>query len=196
MAAGKARRAICKKGNGKGKDKDKNKSKNGDDGKGKGRDNNWNSGQQAARFQGYCSHCAKWGSQVRRVQNTIGSAEMWGSCWSSSTEEEGEGVKSVHWSDAENDEVEIDASSWCLAAVTTPGGRPGTLLVDSGADDHICHPEFAKGLHRKMHRIDVAPDVQGNTLSHHGTLHVNLTVGTQGHASRHLGQHTQLGENS
>ena len=33
-------------------------------------------------------------------------------------EEESEGVKSVHWSDAENDEMEIDASSWCSAAVT------------------------------------------------------------------------------
>ena len=47
-------------------------------------------------------------------------------------EEEGEGVKSAHWSDAENDEIEIDASSWCFVAVTTPRGRRVGRLMSSG----------------------------------------------------------------
>ena len=56
------------------------------------------------------------------------------------------------------------------------------LLVDSGADDHLCHPEFAKeSLHLKSAQDLTLRDVQGNTLSHHGTRHVNVTVGTQGH---------------
>ena len=83
-------------------------------------------------------------------------------------------------SDAENDELEVDASSWCFAAVTTPTKLAGTLLVDSGADDHICHPEYAKESPSKKSTGLKLRDVQGNTLSHHGTRHVNLTVGTQG----------------
>ena len=60
------------------------------------------------------------GSQARRVENTVGSTESW-----------------------------RHMSSWCLAAVTTPRGAAGTMLVDSGAQYHICHPEFAKEPRRK-----------------------------------------------
>ena len=44
----------------KGKGKGKNKHKSNDGDKAKGRDY-WNSGQQQAQIQGYCSHCSKWG---------------------------------------------------------------------------------------------------------------------------------------
>ena len=36
------------------------------------------------------------------------------------------------------------SSSRCLAAMKTRRGPASTLLVDSGADDHFCHPDFAK----------------------------------------------------
>ena len=36
--------------------------------------------------------------------------------------------------------------SWCFAAMTTPRGPAGPLLVESGANEHICHPDFAKGI--------------------------------------------------
>ena len=58
--------------------------------------------------------------------------------------------------------------------------RAGTLLVDSGADDHICHPDFAKEFLLKKSAGVTVRDVQGNPLSHHGTRHVNLSVGTRG----------------
>ena len=64
-----------------GKGKDKNKSKNG---KGKDRDNNSNSGLQAAQFQGWCSHCAKWGHQRAECRTRL-AQHSWGSCWSSRT---------------------------------------------------------------------------------------------------------------
>ena len=54
--------------------------------------------------------------------------------------------------------VELDSSSWCFATLSTPRGPVGALLVDSGADYHICHPDFAN----------------------HGTRLVNLRVGAQG----------------
>ena len=86
---------------------------------------------------------------------------------------EGEGVNSVHWSDAENDEMEVDV------AVTTQRGPAGTLLVDSGAGYHLFHHEFATESSSKQSTGLKLRDVQGNTLSHHGTR-LNLTVGTQG----------------
>ena len=77
-------------------------------------------------------------------------------------EEEGEGLKSAHWSDAENDEMEPDTSSWCFAAVTMPRGPASTLLVDSGADDHTCHPDFAKESPSKKSTEVTFRDVQSN----------------------------------
>ena len=78
---------------GKGKGKDDNKSNNGDGGKGKDRDNKWNSGQQAAQFQGWCSHSARWGHNCA-VQYTMISAESCSSCAGvQEPEQEGEGVK-------------------------------------------------------------------------------------------------------
>ena len=74
----------------------------------------------------------------------------------------------MHWSDAKKN------------GVTTPREPARTSFVDSGADDHICHPEFAKESPSKKSAGLTLRDVQGTTLSHHGTRNVNLTVGTQG----------------
>ena len=41
-----------------------------------------------------------------------------------------EGVKSAHWSDVEEDEMEVVSLSWCSAAVTTPRG-PATKGVSA-----------------------------------------------------------------
>ena len=54
---------------------------------------------------------------------------------------ESEDVKAAQWSDVDSEEVDMDSSSWCFAALKSPRGPAGTLLVDSGADDHICHPD-------------------------------------------------------
>ena len=56
-----------------------------------------------------------------------------------------EDVKAAQWSDVESEDVDMDSSSFFFfAALNNPRGPAGTLLVDSGADDHICHPDFAK----------------------------------------------------
>ena len=75
---------------------------------------------------------------------------------------EGDGIKSVQWSDVDSDTVELDSSSWCCAAMNTPRGPAGTLLVDSGADDHICHPDFAKESPLKNSVKLTLRDVQDN----------------------------------
>ena len=59
-------------------------------------------------------------------------------------------------------------------------GSASTLLVDSGVDVHICHPDFAKEFPLKKSAGVTLRDVQGNPLSHHGTRYVNLSVGTRG----------------
>ena len=95
-------------------------------------------------------------------------------------ESEADGVQAVQWSDADSDGADLDSSSWCFAALNNPRGLEGTLLVDSGADDHTCHPDFSKEFPFKKSVGLTLRDVQGNPLSHHGARHVNLSVGTGG----------------
>ena len=83
-------------------------------------------------------------------------------------------------SDADSDGADLDSSSWCFAALNNPRGPAGTLLVNSGSDDHICQPDFSKEFPLKKSAGVALRDVQGNPLSHHGTRHVNLSVGTRG----------------
>ena len=42
------------------------------------------------------------------------------------------------------DVMELDSSSLCFTTMSSPRGLAGTVLVDSGADDHIGHPGWAK----------------------------------------------------
>ena len=63
---------------GKGKGEDKNKSKKGDRGKGKDCDQELRPARSTVPML-FLSLCEV-GSQARRVHNTIGSAESWGSC--------------------------------------------------------------------------------------------------------------------
>ena len=131
------------KGKGKGKGKDNNNHRSNDGDKAKGRDY-WNSVQQQAQLQGYCSHCSNWchkraDCRTRLAQGTNGAVAC-----VQEPESEVDGVQAAQWSDADSDGADLDSPSWCLAALNNPRGLAGTLLVDSGADDHIRHPDFAK----------------------------------------------------
>ena len=68
-----------------------------------------------------------------------------------------------------------------FCSVEQPKG-PGKHFAcqQCGADDHICHPDFANEFPLKKGARVTLRDVQGNPLSHHGTQHVNLSVGTRG----------------
>ena len=165
MTAGKARGAKGKKGNGKGK----NTSKDGDGSNCKDRDNNWNSGQQAPQFQGHCSHCAK----SQSAEHGWSSRKPGHMLEFKTRKKKKEKVPS-------RCKGAMPKTMWCSVAVTTPRGPASTLLVDSAADDHFLHLSFAKKSPPKTSTGLTLRDVPGNTLSHHGTRHVNLTVGTQG----------------
>ena len=121
------------KGKGKGKDKNKNKHKSNDGNKSKERDS-WNSGQQQAQFQGYCSHCSKWRHKRADCRTRLAQQKNGAVAGVQEPESEADGVKSSQRCDVDIDGMELDASSWCFAAVNTPRGPTGTLLVNSCAD--------------------------------------------------------------
>ena len=112
---GKGKKGMGKqsKEKGKGKKKNKNKSKSGDGGNGKDLDSDWNTGQQAAQFQGCCSHCEKWGHKHADCQQRLAQQNEAGAV-AGVEEPEEEGDKSLPWRDAEFDEIEADSLSWCL----------------------------------------------------------------------------------
>ena len=95
-------------------------------------------------FQGYGSHCSKWRHKRTDCRTRVAQQKNGALAGVQEPEAEGGGVESVQRSDVDSDIVELDSSSWCFTAMSTPRGPAGTLLVDSGADDHICHPGFAK----------------------------------------------------
>ena len=136
--------------------------------------------RQAAQFQGYCSHCAKWAHKRAECRTQL--AQMKGRQLLEfkipsrkvkvSSRRIGALPKTMKWRSMRRVGV-----FW---AVTTPRGPAGTLLVDGTADDHICHPEFAKESSPSKRAGLTLRDVQGNTLFHHGTRPVKPTVTTQG----------------
>ena len=151
---GKGKKGKGKKGKGKGKDKNKHHDKYGDGGTGKDRNNNWNSGQRAAQFQGCC----------RTNPGAVAGV----------SEPEEKGVKPVHWSYAEDDETEVRFSSWCFAPVTPREDRQAHCLSTLA-------PMVTSAI--LSSRRLMLRDAQGSALSHRGTRHVSLTVGTEGQRS-------------
>ena len=56
-----------------------------------------------------------------------------------------------------------------FCSVEQPKGPAGTVLVDSGADDHICHPNLSKEFPLTKGAGVTLGDVQSNPFSHDGT---------------------------
>ena len=165
-------------GKGKGKrTRTKHKGNNGD--KNKERDD-WNTGQRQPKFQGNCSHCLKWGHKRADCRTRLAQQKNGAVAGVQEPESEAEDVKQHSGVTSTVEDVDMASSSWCFASLITPRGPAGTLLVDSGADDHICNPDSAKEFPLKKIAGVTLRDVQSNPLSHHGTRHVNLSVGTPG----------------
>ena len=108
------------------------------------RKDDWNNGQRQAKFQGYCSHCSKWGHKRADCRTRLAQQKNGAVSGVQEPESEAEGVKAAQWSDVDSEDVDMDSSSLCFAALNNPRGPAGTLLVDSGADDPKCHPDFVK----------------------------------------------------
>ena len=105
-----------------------------------------------AKFQRYCSHCSKWGHKradcrIRLVQHKNGAV-----AGVQEPESEAERVKAAQWSDVDSEDVDMDSSSWCFAALNNPKGRTSTLLVDSGADEERSPQQTQRGSHGCVHK--------------------------------------------
>ena len=131
------------KGKDRGKGKEKNKHKGNDGDKSKERDD-WNNGQRQSKFQGYCSHCSKWSHKRADCRTRLAQQKNGAVAGVQEPESEAEDVKAAQWSDVESEDVDMDSSSWCFAALNNPRGPAGTLFVDSGADDHILSSRFCE----------------------------------------------------
>ena len=123
------------------KDKYKNKGKHGDGSKGKDRDSNWNTSQQAAQIQGFVFTVRCGTTHVQSADNDwLNSTKLVQLLKFQNTRKKvahrciGAMLKMMNWRSIRR----------VSAAVTTPTGLAGTLLVDSGAYDNFSHPEFAK----------------------------------------------------
>ena len=72
-----------------------------------------------------------------------------------------------------------EPDAWCFQVAKVCSSRPAdTLLLDSGADEHICRPTFAADtVVDQPAEGGVLRDVQGNALEQHGSKRVALIVG-------------------
>ena len=90
------------KSKGTGKGKEKSKHKRSDSGTSKERDV-WIGGQQQVQFQGYCSHCSKWGRKHADCRTRLAQQKYGAVAGNQEPEAEGDGVKSVQWCDVDSD---------------------------------------------------------------------------------------------
>ena len=127
---------------GKGKPKGRGKSKDGKD-NGKGKKGNKSKDQKPIskpeQFQGYCGYCDKWGHKRVDCRKRISDAKSTGGAAAASADNNGD-VAAV----MEVDDV-VMRTGWCffLTSMCAVVGSTGSLLLDSGSDEHLCTPKFA-----------------------------------------------------
>ena len=81
-------------------------------------------------FAGECGYCGKWGHKNAQCQKQ---KEDQGSKPSAATVQVVETVI----------EIQSGEDSFCIFAVSVSSGRNARILVDSGADEHVCPTDFA-----------------------------------------------------
>ena len=79
---------------------------------------------------------------------------------------------------AEDDET---STSWCFALTSAVVGSTGSLLLDSGSDEHLCTPKFADLIPTNPDRSSLElKDVQQNDLAISAQKTVPMLVGPTG----------------
>ena len=63
-------------------------------------------------------------------------------------------------------------------------GRNAGILVDSGADEHVCPTDFASATHLGPAKGDTFYDAQGDMIEAHGTRTVYMKLGRRSSESR------------
>ena len=129
------------------------------------------------QFQGYCGYCEKYGHKRADCKKRIADGKTKGGEAAASVDNDGE-VQAV---------MEIDdegvSLGWCFAATSLCAavGSTGSLLLDSGNDEHLCTPKFADLNPTTPDRSPLKlKDVQQNELAIIGEKVVPMMVGATG----------------
>ena len=73
-----------------------------------------------------------------------------------------------------------DDDSFRIFAVSTSKGRKARILVDSGADEHVCPTDFASATLLEPNKGGTFNDAQGHMIEAHGTRAVCMRLGLEG----------------
>ena len=79
-----------------------------------------------------------------------------------------------------NSESGGSEDSFWIFAVIAPSGRNARILVDSGADKHVCPTNFASATPLGPVKGGMLFDAQGHMISAHGTRTLYMRVGPEG----------------
>ena len=73
-----------------------------------------------------------------------------------------------------------DEDSFWIFAVSAPSGRNVRILVDSGADEHVCPTDFASAAPPGLAKGGTLYDAQGHMIEAHDTRTVYMRLGLEG----------------
>ena len=180
----------CKKGKGKdGKSNGKHVKGKSKSEMGSGNEKSSGNAQAPAQFQGYCNFCEKWGhkrADCRKRQREQGSSSTpsvksaTALPSSSSANDVVVKVAAVTYSGEQPKEKD---DRWCFAMTTDSNCQAvqGTVLIDSGSDEHVCRKEFAPAYETQPdpHPVTLR-DVQRGVLQQYGVRDVSLQIGPHG----------------
>ena len=163
-----------KKGKGKYKGKKGKHDKGGKGGKGH---------EQTEYFAGECGYCGKWGhkrAQCKKRARDLGTSPGAPGVQAVTGEDRpGGNMNQVRAEDLADDESE-DGSLWVFAVSTRHHhGESVKVLVDSGADEHVCPRGYASLAATSSTTWGTLYDAQGNVIKATGTRTVYLRLGPE-----------------
>ena len=74
----------------------------------------------------------------------------------------------------------LDEDSFWIFAVGASSGRNARILVDRGADEHVCPTDFASATPLGPTKGSMLYDAQGDVIGDHGTRTVCMRLGPEG----------------
>ena len=135
------------------------------------------------QFQGYCGYCDKWRHKRVDCRKRIADAKSKGGAAAASADD-GDVAAVMEVDDVVMRTGDDETSTgWCFALTSMCAvvGSTGSLLLDSGSDEHLCTPKFADLIPTSRDRSPLKlKDVQQNDLVISGQKTVPMLVGPTG----------------
>ena len=165
-----------KKGEGKKGGKNQQSGRDWLGGKGKGGGGGGKKGNEG--FQGNCSQCGQWGhkraqcTQQRQVGAASADTSSRASSPTPSTSSKSGGVVGA-----------IQSDPFWVAGVMMAGTIGGLstdhyVMLDTGSEEHVCRPSFAKCSSELQEPMSIMRDIVGREIQNHGTTVLDMNIGT------------------